>query len=52
MRIVDAKWYGNVNRVVVRCQCGREFEHRSDGVNIMLSLLGEVSMGYSPRMWG
>jgi len=30
MKIVDAKWTPQFNLYIIRCDCGREFQHRTD----------------------
>lgn len=30
MKIINARWTPKVNMLIIRCDCGHEFEHRAD----------------------
>ena len=42
MRIVDAFWTKVINYLVILCDCGKQFNHRSDRWNVRCGFCGKV----------
>ena len=52
MKIIDAEWTPEINMLLIKCNCGREFWWRADRINVRCSKCERVENNFNIKNRG